>query len=281
MPEYFNNSSSSSSSYYYNSNSNLNSNSSSFSSIYSINSSNNSSNNSYSSYSRNNNYQINNNQQNQQRNNLIQNNNNIQNNRNINNESRLYDEDSVIVSSDGDTIYLESDNDYPDVDILPPINNSFHHNHNHSHNDRNNNNNNTLEENEINLSLDEFDDYPDVDELPPVNNNQSFNSNQRNFGLLTQNERENMKLQSKSTTLDDISRNFRCSRAGCEIDEQSIINPRLRRQQVILYFTIIFILILIFNFIIRLIQVQKMLSCTVQNVEIQKIIHYIINLISN
>lgn len=118
------------------------------------------------------------------------------------------DEDSVQISSDGDNSGSQrqesDDGDYPDIDTLPPmtVNSGW------------------IEEQDS--------DFPDIDTLPPLRPPALPSRVQ----LLSQNDREEMRVRSKQNAIDDISRNFRCHRPGCEIDENSISNPRLRRQQV-------------------------------------------------
>jgi hypothetical protein len=128
------------------------------------------------------------------------------------------------VSSDGEMMTAQSPRSddgeiFPDLDILPPMSGApsslplassgWMEDHTNDHND------------------DDDDDFPDIESLPPMN----YSPPTRAL-LLTQNDREDMRLQSKQRAIDDIARNFRCHRRECENDENSIQGPRLRRQQV-------------------------------------------------
>ena len=204
----------------------------------------------------------------------------------------LPNNESIQINSDSETIFSfdligasgsnsessnnnnnEEEEEYPDIDELPPLPSQ----------DR------TFS---FGDSCDVIDDeneenYPNIDELPPITlSNRRGNFNQREFHLLTQNDRENMKLSSKSIAIEDLSRHFRCSRPGCEIDEHTIINPRLRRQQVnqslfiffssFIFFSLSFLTCFCF-YVVRHIQDLKILFYIVQSVEVLRIICYIIN----
>lgn len=123
----------------------------------------------------------------------------------------LNDEESARISLDGDNYESQrqesDDEEYPDIDVLPPLPG-------------------WMDEQEHHEGES---DFPDIDTLP------SFGPGtlpERRVQLLSQNDREEMRIHSKQNAIDDISRNFRCHRSECENDENSISHPRLRRQQV-------------------------------------------------
>jgi hypothetical protein len=151
------------------------------------------------------------------------------------------DEDSVQVSSDGESPPrngFSQETDFPDIDVLPPMNNMWRDNHQHEDSDfpdveilppLMSGPSGWMESSE-DFHRDSDSDFPDVESLPPPMN---FSSPSSAMSLLlTQNDREDMRLQSKQRAIEDISRNFRCHRPQCENDANSISNPRLRRQQV-------------------------------------------------
>jgi hypothetical protein len=155
----------------------------------------------------------------------------------------ITDEDSVQVSSDGESpsrngFHHQTESDFPDIDVLPPMSNVWQDILQHEDSDFPDveilppfgSNNSGWMESSVDHHQDSDSDFPDVESLPTMNFSGPPPSAMSL--LLTQNDREDMRLQSKQRAIEDISRNFRCHRPQCEIDESTIVNPRLRRQQV-------------------------------------------------
>jgi hypothetical protein len=127
------------------------------------------------------------------------------------------------VSSDGEMLGQSPRSDdgelFPDIDTLPPMN--------HGPTSALTFTSSSWMEDQSARRGDDNEDFPDIESLPSMN----YSPPTRAL-LLSQNDREDMRLQSKQRAIDDIARNFRCHRRQCENDENSIHGPRLRRQQV-------------------------------------------------